>query len=226
MANYSDWYLNNYQRASWGRWMPGAPSANEGGVDIPVPAGTPIYALGNGTLQGRGNFWHSANLYTPGSGNPGYGVVTERTYVPGLGMADVYYQHLDLAPGLQDCYAGNCNGQIVTKGQLIGYIRPGVNMMETGINANWGGVWGANHPGPWITDPRPYLTALASGQGGTIDSSGTSTSNSSLLGIDPATLGMVTEHVMLFILASVFIIIGFVMMSKKQGASNSGVIIV
>lgn len=142
--------------------MPGAPQANEGGVDIPLPGGTPIYALATGPLEGLGNFWHSQNLYTPGSGNPGYGVLTERVNVPGLGPSDVYYQHIDLAPGLQTCYAGNCGGQVVRQGQLIGYSRANVGEVEMGINANWGGVWGPSpHPGSWVTDPRGPLKALA-----------------------------------------------------------------
>ena len=140
--------------------MQGAPAALEGGIDVPLPAGTPIYALGTGTIQGYGNFWHP-------NGNPGYGVLTERTNVPGLGSADVYYQHMDLAGNFTPCTNGNCNGQIVTRGQLIGYSRADPGEVEVGINPGWSGVWGnaSDRPVKWITDPSPYLQAMATQTG-------------------------------------------------------------
>lgn len=34
--------------------------------------------------------------------------------------------------------------------------------LEVGINPTWRGVWAGNTaPGAWVTDPRPYLKALA-----------------------------------------------------------------
>jgi hypothetical protein len=33
-------------------------------------------------------------------------------------------------------------------------------MLEIGFNANWGTVWGKNHPGAWVDDPRPLMKNL------------------------------------------------------------------
>ena len=53
-------------------------------------------------------------------------------------------------------------GKTVQRGQLIGYTRPDMYGLEVGINPTWRGVWAGNTvPGPWITNPRPYLKALA-----------------------------------------------------------------
>ncbi len=123
----------------------------EGGVDIPTKVGTPIYALATGPLVGRG-------MPTHPDGSPIYGVVTEQ--VPGYG--DVYYQHLDLAPGLANCSNGNCAGQVVQAGQLLGWTHWGE--VEVGENAGWGGPWGPNpKPGPWVGDPRQDFINLANG---------------------------------------------------------------
>src|SRR6185312_2831502 len=108
---------------NWGRWLAGAPAANEGGVDLTEPHGTPIYALGTGPLEGWGTFTHA-------DGSPGYGVLTEQTNVPGLGKANVYYQHINLLPVFQACQNGNCHGQMVNRGQLIGYTRPDMYGLE------------------------------------------------------------------------------------------------
>ncbi len=136
--------------------MTGAAAAQEGGIDVPLKAGTPVYALGNGTLQGYGNFWHP-------NGNPGYGVLTQRVTIPGLGDADVYYQHMDLAGPFTQCQNGNCSNQYVQAGQLIGYSRADPGEVEVGINPPWFGVWGGKHPSQPVNDPRPYLSALAGG---------------------------------------------------------------
>lgn len=168
-----DWLLNQIGKANWGRWMPGAPAALEGGVDVPEPAGTPIYALGTGTLTGAGYFYHGGPYFsqqeTGAGANPGYGVVTED--VPGTGQ--VYYQHIDLAPGIPFCQSGNCQGYQVQAGQLLGYSRANPGEVEVGINSTWGGIWGTNqNPYLWQSDPRTALTALArqnssvSGNGG------------------------------------------------------------
>lgn len=152
-----DWLLSTIDNPNnWGRWKPGAAAANEGGVDLTLPHGTPIYALASGTLVGAGTFTHA-------DGSPGYGVVTEQvSNVPGLGKANVYYQHIDIAQGIKACQNGACGNQTIQKGQLIGYTRPDMYGLEVGINPTWRGVWAGNTaPGPWVTDPRPYLKALA-----------------------------------------------------------------
>jgi hypothetical protein len=162
-VGYADWLLKSINDpGNWGRWRPGASAANEGGVDLTLPHGTPIYALGDGPLEGWGTFTHA-------DGSPGYGVLTQQTQVPGLGKANVYYQHIDLVPTFQACQNGHCNGQQVHRGQLIGYTRNNMYGLEVGINPKWGGVWaGSTAPGPWVTDPRPYLKALASAPGGPV----------------------------------------------------------
>lgn len=155
--SFTQWLTGNIGSAT--RWRDNTPYGDgcdhdcEGGVDIDLPANTPIYNLATGALQGAGTFTHP-------NGNPGYGVVT--ILVPGVG--DVYYQHLDLAPGIPICYNGNCNGVVIPAGTLLGWIHPGVNEIEVGINPGWGGIWGPNpKPGPWVGDPRATLVALAGG---------------------------------------------------------------
>lgn len=143
----------------FGRWEGHPEGGLEGGVDLGSPGGTPVYALADGPIIGAGDFWHSANIYTPGSGNPGYGVVTQRVDIPGFGTNDLYYQHIDINPNIQNCMSNNCS-QYLHRGDLIGTIHPGVNMLEMGLNANWGGIWGINHPAPWADDPRPAIAAL------------------------------------------------------------------
>ena len=168
-----DWLLNQIGKANWGRWMPGAPAALEGGVDVPEPAGTPIYALGTGTLTGAGYFYHGGPYFsqqeTGAGANPGYGVVTEN--VPGVGQ--VYYQHIDLAPGIPFCQSGNCNGYQVQAGQLLGYSRANPGEVEVGINPTWGGIWGTNNnPALWQSDPRSSLVALAQQNAGASQNGG------------------------------------------------------
>ncbi len=131
-------------------------SANEGGVDLTSPGGTPVYALASGQVIGAGTFVHS-------NGNPGYGVVTTRVDVPGYGLQDLYYQHIDIAPWIKNCTGSACQGQQVSAGQLIGWVRSDVGEVETGFNAGWGGIWGENHPGQWVTYPEPLLAILAQG---------------------------------------------------------------
>ncbi len=129
---------------------------NEGGVDLTSPGGTPIYALATGPIIGAGTFTHS-------NGNPGYGVITTRVNVPGYGLQDLYYQHIDIAPWIKSCTGNACAGQQVNAGQLIGWVRSDVGEVETGFNAGWGGIWGTNHPGQWVTYPEPLLAILARG---------------------------------------------------------------
>lgn len=154
-------YIQNPLAYMYGRWNhpppandPNAPG--EGGVDLASNGGTPVYALGGGTIVGIGNFWHGGNkcLYSGGSGcTYAGGVVTIRGDIPGYGLNDLYYQHITLNPLLQD-------GMTVQPGQLLGYINPAFGELEMGLNANWGGVWGTNHPAAWANDPRPQILAL------------------------------------------------------------------
>lgn len=154
-------YIQNPLAYMYGRWNhpppPGDPNApGEGGVDLASPGGTPVYALGGGTIVGLGNFWHGGGscLY---NGGPGCtfagGVVTIRGNIPGYGLNDLYYQHITLNPALKV-------GQTVQPGQLLGTINPAFGELEMGLNANWGGVWGTNHPAAWANDPRPQILAL------------------------------------------------------------------
>lgn len=128
---------------------------DEGGIDISEPSGQPITALSDGDIVGAGNYW-------------GHGVVTVRTTVPGLGKADLYYQHIQIAPGIKSCQYGNCGGQKIRKGQVLGTANWG--LVETGLNPPWYGIWGPQpHPSAWV-DPESYLKKLVgqSGQSSTM----------------------------------------------------------
>lgn len=153
----------------WRRSCPGAKSANEGGIDLDSPNGTKVFALGDGTVIGAGYFWHSDN-------SPGYGVVTVRTPMPDGSLADIYYQHIQLSPAIILCnqtggqlYNGvvgpPATNQTITKGQFLGTVT--VGEVEVGVNAQWGGVWGDNHPGPWSDDPEQLIRSLIDNGGGT-----------------------------------------------------------
>src|SRR6266699_4478224 len=136
----------------------------EGGIDIGLPAGTPVTALCSGEIVGAGNFYHSDKT-------PGYGVVTIRCNVPGMGKGDLYYQYITIAPGINQCVIGGpyrqsvprtqCKGQTVQRGQLLGWTRNPPGDLEIGLNPPWAGVWGPlPHPGPWVM-PDIYLKNLA-----------------------------------------------------------------
>lgn len=169
-------WVHNPSIGMYGRWnhLPPAGCPNcpgEGGVDLTSPTGTPIYALADGTITGAG--------YWPNAVDPsgiGHGVVTTRIDVPGQGPEDLYYQHIVLDPSIAHCAGNACQGQRVTKGQLIGTTGE-YGEVELGFNANWGTIWGSNHPGPWPNDPRPWLVALVTGS-----SSGTWQSNTAQAG--------------------------------------------
>ncbi len=149
-------YINsgdNPNTPGYGRWNhpppPGNPNApGEGGVDLPAPTGTPVFALGDGPIVGAG-YWNDQQ----------HGVITQRITVPGYGSNDIYYQHIMLASGITQCTGSACAGQMLARGQQIGTVG-GFGETEIGFNANWGGVWGTNHPAPWVTDPRPLIAAL------------------------------------------------------------------
>jgi hypothetical protein len=147
-------YLANLATANYGMWdapdpalhPDGSITPGEGGVDVGVANGTPVLAIADGTIIASG-YWNDL----------GHGVVTTRVNVPGSGPQDLYYQHIQIDPSIK-------TGQQVTRGQQIGVIGP-YNEIEMGFNAQWGGVWGTGHPGPWVKDPRPWLNAILSGSG-------------------------------------------------------------
>jgi hypothetical protein len=186
MANFVDWLTQNIWNATWWRSKAlGQGVSDEGGVDVPLPNRTPIYALATGPLRGAGYFYHGGPYFssqeTGAGGSPGYGVVSEQINVPGLGLEDLYYQHIDIAPGINFCQSGNCGGQIVQKGQLIGWSKsqlavfgsgsatgPAEAEIGLGANTKWGGIWGApSDPGSWVSDPRQALVNVA-GAGGPV----------------------------------------------------------
>lgn len=154
MATWVPTYLNNLSTANYGMWNSPAPGLHpdgsitpgEGGVDIGTPNGTPVYAIADGPVIASGQWQDSAHQ-----------VVTQRVSVPGAGTQDLYYQHIQIDPSIH-------TGDQLKRGQLIGTIGP-YNEIEMGFNAQWGGIWGDNHPGPWVKDPRPWLNALLSGNG-------------------------------------------------------------
>lgn len=152
----------------WRRSCPGAKNALEGGMDLVSPAGTNVYSLGDGQVIGAGYFWHP-------NGNPGYGVVTVRTKMPDGSLNDIYYQHIQINPNIVLC--GQTGGQLyggvkgpvstyqtIKAGQLIGQNK--IGEVEVGVNADWGGVWGTNHPGPWADDPEDIIRSLMQNGGG------------------------------------------------------------
>jgi Peptidase family M23 len=124
----------------------GSVTPGEGGVDVGVANGTPVLAIADGKIIASG-YWNDL----------GHGVVTTRVNVPGAGTQDLYYQHIQIDPSIH-------TGDTIKRGQQIGVIGP-YSEIEMGFNAEWGGVWGTNHPGPWIADPRPWLQAILSGSG-------------------------------------------------------------
>ncbi len=137
-------------------------SAKEGGIDIAAPPGTPVYALAAGPIVGSGYFCHGGpfNLSSNDTNcNSGYGVVTIRSSVPGYGEQDIYYQHVLIDPSIPICASGSgCTGY-VQKGQQIGVVSS-AGETEIGANANWGTIWGINHPAPWSTAPDVLIRAM------------------------------------------------------------------
>src|SRR6266702_3014202 len=206
----------------YGRWNHPPPSGNpnapgEGGVDLTAPQGTPIYALATGTVIGAG-YW-TGNASDP-SGKA-HGVVTTRINVPGAGAQDLYYQHLTIDPSIKA-------GSIVQKGQQIGTVGA-FGETEMGFNANWGTIWGTNHPGPWASDPRPMLKALMTDN----SVSSAPTDSTTFNPLDPTTYftSMVPtlkswgEYIAIFLIASVLIVIGFVLLNEQAvGKAVKGVL--
>lgn len=157
----------------WRRTCPGAKNANEGGMDLPSPKGTKVYALASGTVVGAGYFWHADGTY-------GAGVVTVRCTLPDGTTGDLYYQHITISNNIILCnqtggqlYGGvvgpKPSGQVITAGQLLGTVT--FNEVEVGINADWSGkningIWGDGHLGPWIDDPEDIIRGLMDTGGG------------------------------------------------------------
>ncbi|MFL5624034.1 MAG: LysM peptidoglycan-binding domain-containing protein [Ktedonobacteraceae bacterium] len=147
--------------------------STEFGEDLGTPQGTPITSLVSGQLVGAGFYG-------------GGGVVTVKTTLNGA-PADFYVQHLDSIVNVSLCQYGNCGGQYVTRGELLGYsggecnwrYGPGFGKfnacanhfsngphIEIGINPPYYGIWGTSpHPGP---NYNPYSTFVALINGGTM----------------------------------------------------------
>ncbi len=221
-------YLNNLSTTNYGRWNhpppPGFPNApGEGGVDVGAPGGTPVLALASGPIIDMG-CWKDS----------GHCVVTQRVNVPGQGPQDMYFQHIQIAPGLKV-------GDNLTRGQRIGTVngtQAGVTYNETeiGFNANWGSPWGRNHPGPWVSDPRPWINALLTGNppsGSPITqtsgaSNGSNSGTSTAISPGPAWVSQLSGEgikIGLFLLALVLVGFGFYLLFTKQinGMAKKGV---
>lgn len=195
----------------------------EGGVDLTSPEGTPVYALADGPLLGAGNFGKGGPLYSGPWSIPDYGVVTQRVNIPGYGVNDLYYQHIIIDPSIKFCNnpTGSCNNQYVHKGQLIGTTGP-FGEVELGLNANWGGVWGTNHPGPWSLDPRGAIKSLMVNYGtDTGGAAGPGTGTAGFMVPSPPVAGTtfftgILQKAGLLLVALVLTIIGFYLMFSKQ----------
>ena len=211
-------------------------AADEGGIDLGTnKIGQQLQALNDGTIVGAGYFCHGGPYFmTEPSGNgcgaPGYGVVTIRMDTP-YGPQDVYYQHINIDKSIQLC-SGNCPGQKVKKGQVIGTAgvgNPPQNLLEMGVNVPWGGIWGTNHPGPWV-DPEAIIRSLMANYGSnttTFTAAGGSNSSSTggsdplsvLTGWFTGTLGpqlkVWGEYAAIFILALILIVVGFVLLNER-----------
>jgi len=208
IASLFPWF--NLNKVTWdvAKCQASSGCNDEGGIDISLPAQTQITALCDGTVQGVGTYW-------------GGGVVTVRCDVPGLGPADVYYQHIQISQALKACTYGNCFGQKVTRGQLLGWSQVNPGVVEVGINPPWYGIWGPDpHPGPWITDPRTYLSELAGNPGPVSQSNipiGSGVSSASQLSSTFQQFFVDTgQKIMLILVALVLIGVGFYLTFSKQ----------
>lgn len=245
MANYPDFVLPlmNSAPGSIDRRFPKYWSDAEGGIDWNPPQGTPVVALADGVIVGAGYFCIGTHQYqlTSDSGACDHGVITTRVTNQDGSQTDLYYQHIILNSHIKPCWNGkaSCGGQVVKKGQVIGWISN--TNIEMGVNvgnsnggpiaggAHWGGIWGADpNPGPHI-DPESYLRALISGQNATVSLSGTGVAISSPTGgsgfdiLAPLT-GLISQlsplwtwldnpaRLMKLIAGAAFIILGLVML--------------
>lgn len=221
-------FLRNLSSSTYGMWsVPdaarglhanGSITPGEGGIDVGAPGGTPVLAIADGPIMASG-CWNDA----------GHCVITQRVNVPGAGPQDLYYQHIQIASGIR-------TGQNLKRGQVIGTVNGTVNGIaynetELGFNSRWGGVWGTNHPGPWVADPRPWLNAILSGSGGAPPATGTAPTSASApggLSLDPMTilvnfwtataaprLKVWGEYIAIFLIAVVLIIVGFFLLNGQ-----------
>lgn len=204
-------YLNNPKVSGmYGMWNSPTPGLHangsitpgEGGVDLNAPIGTPVYALADGVIVGAG-YWNDI----------GHGVITTRVNVPGAGPQDLYYQHIVLNPAITQCTGASCNAT-VKKGQQIGTVGQ-YGETEMGFNAQWGGIWGDNHPAAWAVDPRPMLAALMGGPV-PITSGYTSGSPSGTGGLASGSLQSWAVKAGVFTLALAFVAIGLYITFKPQ----------
>ena len=127
-------------------------AAGEGGVDLTSKPGTPVFALASGPVMG------TDRLETGGARIGG--VLSQRINVPGAGLQDIYYQHLDLLPQFKQCAWGTC-GEYVSSGQQIGTTSY-IGETEVGFNPDWGSGWGTRlqHPAPWSNNPESLISSL------------------------------------------------------------------
>ena len=224
-------WMNNPSTWLYGRWNQPA-SAAEGGVDFFSPAGTPVFALGNGQVVAKG--YNNVD---------GKGVVTVRTDVPGYGKEDLYYQHIDLNSMV------NLNpGAPVVYGEQLGSVTDkGANShVELGFNSGWGGPWGSNHPDKWYTDPRPLLKALINQHPNptVVNPNGTPVAANTGLNANAVASGSCNpwdfgclfgqvhdqlvsfaEHIAIFVLALVLIAIGFFLLAETQAMQIAGKVV-
>jgi hypothetical protein len=138
-----------------------------------------VYALGTGPLLSA-SYFSDVGLNHPGA------VLSQQVNVPGVGLENIYYQHIDLLPGFQKCLGGNCDNRIIQAGQQIGTVGS-VGETEVGFNAGaaWGPLYGpSNIPGPWIDKPENWIAALMN-QSSTstgLDSTSTTGSGAPIIG--------------------------------------------
>jgi hypothetical protein len=131
----------------------------EGGVDLAAPIGTPVYALASGPLTSAQTF------AAVGQGHPG-AVLSQLVDVPGVGVEDIYYQHINLLPGFMPCLGGDCQGRTIQKGQEIGTVGS-AGETEVGFNPSntWGSLYGPPAKGPWPDKPEPWIADLMNSGG-------------------------------------------------------------
>lgn len=162
--------LGMYDRA-------GHAASNEGGVDLTAPEGTPVYAIATGPLESAQTF--------ASQGQAHYGaVLSQMVNVPGVGLENIYYQHINLLPGIEKCLGGNCGGTIIQKGQEIGTVGS-IGETEVGFNAasGWGSLYGPTPtPGPWPDKPESWIAALMGADGSLSDGTSYTTTTDATAG--------------------------------------------